>query len=107
MTKLFEKKIENFTCAVCGKEVVGNGYTNHCPKCLSSLHVDVNPGDRASLCHGVMIAIGYEIKNGTEFILHKCVKCGFSRKNKVAPNDSRKALITLSAGTFNPYEIKK
>ena len=26
----------------------GNGYTNHCPKCLWSKHVDINPGDRGA-----------------------------------------------------------
>ena len=107
MPKLFEKKVEDFTCVVCGHLIKGNGYTNHCPKCLSSLHVDINPGDRASNCHGVMFAVGYEIKNGSEFILHRCQKCGFERKNKVSPNDSRKALITLSAGQFNPLNLKK
>lgn len=107
MSKLFERNIENFKCIVCGQQVDGNGYTNHCPKCLSSLHVDINPGDRASTCQGVMYAIGYEIKNGAEFILHQCSKCGFQRKNKVSPKDSRKALIALSSGTFNPLEYKK
>ncbi len=87
--------------------MLNDGYTNHCPKCLSSLHVDINPGDRASTCKGVMFAVGYEIKNGAEFILHRCQKCGFERKNKVAPNDSRKALIALSAGIFNPLDLKK
>ncbi|MBR6751902.1 MAG: RNHCP domain-containing protein, partial [Alphaproteobacteria bacterium] len=46
--KQFVKRVENFTCAHCGAEVFGNGYTNHCPKCLWSRHVDNNPGDRMS-----------------------------------------------------------
>ena len=54
MSKLFERNVEDFVCTVCGQQVEGNGYTNHCPKCLSSLHVDINPGDRASSCYGVM-----------------------------------------------------
>ena len=42
----FTKNDAGFTCRVCGKEVLPLGYTsrNHCPFCLSSLHVDINPG---------------------------------------------------------------
>ena len=72
-TAQFTRKIEDFTCVVCGTEVKGNGYTNHCPECLSSLHVDVNPGDRASDCHGVMLAENLERKNGHDYIVHRCV----------------------------------
>ena len=42
---------QSFTCANCGAAVsplAGGGYRNHCPVCLHSLHVDVNPGDRAA-----------------------------------------------------------
>ena len=35
---------DSFTCRVCGRLVVpeaaGSGHRNHCPNCLSSLHVD-------------------------------------------------------------------
>ena len=47
-----------FTCKVCGRlctpENAGSQHRNHCPNCLSSLHVDVEPGDRASDCGGIM-----------------------------------------------------
>lgn len=101
MTKLFSKNKENFICEVCGKEVQGDGYTNHCPYCLCSKHVDINPGDRASDCAGIMRPVGYEIKNGKEYILHRCEKCGFERKNSVSKNDNRKSLIELSALHFS------
>jgi len=41
----FTKIDENFICENCGKEVSKLGYTcrNHCPSCLHSKHVDVNP----------------------------------------------------------------
>ena len=43
-----------FTCKVCGRlctpESAGSDHRNHCPNCLSSLHVDIEPGDRASYC---------------------------------------------------------
>ncbi|MDD4027925.1 MAG: RNHCP domain-containing protein, partial [Bacilli bacterium] len=43
---------ENFICEVCKKEVKSLGYTarDHCPYCLSSKHVDINPGDRKCTC---------------------------------------------------------
>ena len=47
---------ESFTCKQCGRLVVsggaGSGHRNHCPNCLSSLHLDVEPGDRAADCGG-------------------------------------------------------
>ena len=45
---LFTKIDEEFICENCGKKVKKLGYTcrNHCPYCLHSKHVDVNPGDR-------------------------------------------------------------
>ena len=81
--KKFTKKVENFICENCGKSVIGNGYTNHCPFCLYSKHVDINPGDRSCNCGGLMKPIEIQQKNGEFVILHKCIKCGFERKNKV------------------------
>ena len=57
------KKLDNgFECVNCGKIVKPLGYTsrNHCPHCLCSLHVDVDPGDRANSCKGMMTPIGIE-----------------------------------------------
>ena len=46
-----------FICKVCGWPVVsagaGSSHRNHCPNCLSSIHLDNEPGDRRSECHGV------------------------------------------------------
>lgn len=88
----FIKNIENFTCAHCGFEVQGDGYTNHCPQCLWSKHVDVDPGDRKAVCGGLMKPIGYS----DEKILHKCVTCGFERKNKVDTGDNGEVLADIS-----------
>ena len=52
--KKFQKRVEDFCCENCGTEVTGNGYTNHCPKCLYSKHVDINPGDRLNSCGSMM-----------------------------------------------------
>ncbi|GAA5513037.1 hypothetical protein Dcar01_01763 [Deinococcus carri] len=96
-----------FTCAHCGAAVqpLQNGSVrNHCPACLHSLHVDVQPGDRACDCHGVMVPVGVEQSSKKGWIiLHRCRKCGFTGRNKAALDDptqpdSWDALIDLSRG---------
>lgn len=86
--KLFTRTVEDFVCEHCGTNVKGNGYTNHCPKCLWSKHVDKNPGDRAEDCGGMMKPERVE-GAGAEFsIIQKCVKCQSIRKAKMRPEDS-------------------
>lgn len=94
-TQSFRKKKEDFICARCATEVFGDGYTNHCPKCLFSRHVDVSPGDRKAPCRGMMEPLSYSVKNGEERILHRCVVCGFKRENRVADEDDRDAIIGI------------
>ncbi|MBD3226668.1 MAG: RNHCP domain-containing protein [Candidatus Lokiarchaeota archaeon] len=93
--KKFTRKIENFTCINCGKYVIGNGYTNHCPQCLQSLHVDINPGDRASACGGIMKPIRTEYSKETFVIIHKCQKCGIEKKIKATNDDNKDLLMKL------------
>ncbi len=93
----FTKTPEDFACEKCGAQVVGNGYTNHCPECLWSKHVDVNPGDRAAACGGMMEPVAVEKKAGEYHILHKCVICGFERLNKAQKQDSFDMLVQISA----------
>ena len=82
---------EGFECAHCGAAVppLANGsYRNHCPHCLYSLHVDVNPGDRASECQGVLEPVGVDHSGKKGWIiLHKCRRCGAMRRNKAALDD--------------------
>lgn len=99
MAKLFQRKIEDFICGNCGYRVTGNGYTNHCPKCLYSRHVDIRPGDRQNRCRGLMSPIGLEIKAGEYILIHKCLKCGELKKNKTAGEDNHEALIKLAKAT--------
>lgn len=96
MSEKFIKKIENFVCENCGYEVIGSGYTNHCPKCLWSKHVDVFPGDRAESCGGLMRPVGLKIEGGDEVIVHKCEKCGDVRLCRVSIDDDRDEIIKLS-----------
>jgi len=95
MTKKFTRKIENFVCENCGKEVFGTGYTNHCPYCLWSKHVDINPGDRKCKCQGLMKPIEILQKEGKYIILHKCETCGFECKNKFQEGDNFDALLEI------------
>ena len=95
--KKFTKRVENFTCAHCGAEVLGNGYTNHCPKCLWSRHVDNNPGDRLSDCGGMMAPIAVTPYKDGYIITHKCEKCGKTIKQHSAENDDTKIIISISS----------
>jgi hypothetical protein len=95
-TKKFTRTIENFACEHCGREVIGNGYTNHCPQCLWSKHVDKNPGDRAEACGGMMEPVAAEKDRGEYQILHKCTVCSFARRNKLEKTDNFDSYIALS-----------
>ena len=103
---LFAKNDSGFICLNCGKEVPPLGYSsrNHCPFCLCSRHVDVNPGDRASECGAVMdpIEVRTEAKRGF-VIKHKCRKCGFDRVNGRQNDDDTRLLIEYT----NPYNIPR
>lgn len=89
MPKQFIKNVEDFKCEHCGHEVKGNGYTNHCPACLWSKHVDINPGDRLALekCGGMMRPIRVELEKQEYIITHECVKCGHWKRNKMHEDD--------------------
>lgn len=44
-----------------------------------------------------MEPMGAELKNGEWAILHRCVKCGFSRKNKTVPEDNFDVILHISS----------
>lgn len=87
MTKKFTRTIEDFVCGHCGAEVVGNGYTNHCPVCLWSQHVDIHPGDRAETCGGMMEPTAISVIKGEYKITHVCQQCGEERSVKSVAGD--------------------
>jgi len=92
--KRFIKKKEDFVCEICEFEVKGTGYTNHCPKCLWSKHLDEEvPGDRASNCGGLMMPVGIDQKKGEFVIIHRCQKCGKGTKNKISRNDDFEKIL--------------
>ena len=80
---------EGFTCKVCGYPVnppmYGEHHRNHCSNCLSSLHLDNEPGDRESNCGGIM-----------DPIIHRCRRCGHLSSNHAAPDDNPLKLISIA-----------
>lgn len=91
----FSRKKENFKCVQCHKNVIGDGYTNHCPHCLYSLHVDHSPGDRSSSCEGAMKPINMVVKNKEEKIVHVCEKCGEEKLNRLHQDDNREMVYRI------------
>ncbi|MDR3078605.1 MAG: RNHCP domain-containing protein [Rickettsiales bacterium] len=91
--KKFQKNVENFVCENCGRLVLGDGYTNHCPGCLYSKHVDINPGDRACDCQGLMRPVALVQKNGGFVVVQECLSCHFRRSNRVSEADNLEELM--------------
>ena len=100
---MFKVIDEEFICENCGRQVPKLGYScrNHCPYCLYSKHVDIEPGDRLETCHGLLKPIGIETSSKKGYIIiFKCQKCGSIRKNKVAEDDDMDKIIALSANNI-------
>ncbi len=93
--KKFERKIEEFTCDNCELFVQGNGYTDHCPSCLYSKHVDINPGDRNCSCCGIMKPVAAEVKKDGYKIHYDCQSCGHKHKVKSSPDDNFEVILKL------------
>jgi Zn finger protein HypA/HybF involved in hydrogenase expression len=94
--KRFQRKKEDFSCKKCGFFVRGDGFTDHCPRCLWSRHVDINPGDRNENCRGMMEPTGAK-KEGEEYIIYyRCVECGFVQRVKKGKNDNFEEIIKIS-----------
>ena len=96
MSEKFIRTKEDFACGHCGVQVRGDGYTNHCPLCLWSKHVDVHPGDRAEKCGGMMKPIRIEGSTPKYRILHRCSTCGAERRMNTATRDDPKAIVALA-----------
>lgn len=106
-TRKFSKLNETFECAHCGHCVplAANTCRDHCPRCLHSMHLDINPGDRAANCGGKLTPLSYSLNKKKGYILHfKCDKCGEKRVNRFLDldsieRDSFEALLKLSSIT--------
>lgn len=92
---------ESFTCKLCGRLVTpgeaGSDHRNHCPYCLSSQHLDIEPGDREAECGGLMEPIAVWVrKNGEWALVHRCRVCGALSSNRVAADDSPVKLMSIA-----------
>ena len=101
--KNFYMRDEPFLCENCKNKVEKLLYTarDHCPFCLYSKHVDINPGDRQNSCSGLLKPIDIEKFKNTYKIIYQCEKCHQLHKNIVADDDDINAIITLSAKNTN------
>lgn len=95
--KKFNMIDENFTCINCGSGVKPLGYTarDHCPNCLCSVHVDINPGDRNNKCRGLLKPISIEKFKNTYKIIYRCEKCKQIHKNIMASDDNMDLIIEI------------
>lgn len=104
------EKEKGFICQHCKRWVPatapGTQHRDHCPYCLWSKHVDINPGDRQSRCKGMMEPIGLTFKHegwdkwgkkkqGEIMIVYKCQKCGKISINRIAGDDNPQAILDL------------
>ena len=101
--KKFSKNDNEFICVCCGNLVKPLGYTSrdHCNKCLCSIHVDINPGDRANQCKGILKPIDVSINSKKGYVInYQCTKCGKLHNNKSADDDSFKTILSVMNKTY-------
>jgi hypothetical protein len=86
-----------YVCGHCGFKTMGGRYSDHCPRCLWSQHVDDQiPGDRASACHGLMEPIGVIHKHGRWRLIERCVNRDKTFIVDCLPEDHQDLIISLS-----------
>lgn len=105
---------EAFTCKNCGRLVVpagaGSDHRNHCPNCLASLHVDLEPGDRASDCGGIMEPVAVWVRGKGEWaVIHRCRRCGSFSSNRLAADDNPLMLMSIALRPLSspPFPLMK
>lgn len=99
MSETFKRTIEDFTCENCGVQVTGNGFTDHCPECLWSKHVDIHPGDRAATCGGLMKPYSVVPHKVGYKIFYRCITCGYQYSNRSIDADN----ITKFIDNYKPF----
>ena len=87
----------------------GSSHRNHCPNCLASLHLDVEPGDRAADCGGIMDPVAVWVrKNGEWAVIHRCRRCGALSSNRAAADDNPKLMsIALRPLGQPPFPLER
>ena len=99
---------DSFTCRVCGRLVTpqsaGTDHRNHCP------NVDIEPGDRASDCGGIMEPAAVWVRRGGEWaIIHRCRRCGGLSSNRIAADDNPMKLMSIAMRPLSapPFPIER
>ena len=115
---------QNFKCSNCGffvsadRGLSGVNNRNHCPRCLWSLHVDLNKaGDRKAECRSRMQPVGLTVKQtskrygdekqGELMLIHSCTGCGKISINRIAADDDVIAIYNLYLHSHLDEEIVK
>lgn len=109
-----EKNSGSFTCVHCGGTIPmeggGTRNRNHCPRCLWSLHLDYNPGDRSSCCEGKMEPVSVWVRKGGEWaVIHRCNECGHLSSNRIASDDNEMLLLSLAVRPLSrpPFSLER
>ncbi len=95
--KRFKMIDDTFVCEVCGKKVEPLGYSarDHCPYCLCSKHVDINPGDRKNICKGILKPVSIDKFKDTYKIVYRCDKCHEFHRNIMAKDDDYDVILEI------------
>lgn len=97
--KIFKKNDEGFVCSNCGAVIPPLSYSSrdHCTRCLCSLHVDINPGDRANPCGGLLVPVSSAPDPKKGFVIeYECKKCKKHVRCRAANDDDTDLLIKLT-----------
>ena len=63
------------------------------PACIA----DIEPGDRASDCNGIMEPVAVWVRRGGEWaIIHRCKRCGALSSNRVAADEPDEARASIA-----------
>ena len=58
--------------------------------------MDVEPGDRAATCGGMMEPIALEGSTGNYRIIERCLRCRLERPIALAKNDNMKTVLAIA-----------
>ncbi|MEV0229461.1 RNHCP domain-containing protein [Nonomuraea sp. NPDC050786] len=103
---------DTFRCVGCRLDVPmiapGTAHRNHCPHCLTSLHVDHRiPGDRRAGCRGRMAALSVTVRQDGEWlIIHHCQSCDGLSANRIAGDDNALALLRIAVRPLSDPRLR-
>ncbi|TYK53175.1 RNHCP domain-containing protein [Actinomadura decatromicini] len=95
-------RLDAFRCVGCRLDVPadapGTVHRNHCPHCLTSVHLDdLTPGDRRAGCRGRMAPLSLTVRpDGEWMLIHHCQSCDALSVNRIAGDDNALALLRIA-----------